>query len=192
VSALGQKRGGRETRYFVKFDSPTVLALSFIRRVFPTVPWIFLHRDPEEVLVSHLREPAAAMSLGTITDINAADVIGAPWAEIAAMSLEEYAARMLAKLCESARAGMDAGGLMVNYTQLPEAVWGGIAQHFGVAFSPDEMGKMQDLAQFHAKRPRQRFEADGESKRLEVSGAVREAAAKWIWPHYEELASMKC
>jgi hypothetical protein len=192
VSALGQKRGGRETRYFIKFDSPTVLALPFIRRAFPAVPWIFLYRNPEEVLVSHLREPAAAMSRGTITDICAADVIGAPWAEIASMSAEEYAARVVGQLCRSAVTGMDARGLAVNYTQLPEAVCGEIERHFGVAFSPDEIERMRDLATYHAKRPRQRFEADGQSKRLEVSDPVREAAARWIWPHYEELASMKC
>jgi hypothetical protein len=46
---------------------------------------------------------------------------------------------------------------------------------------------MRDLALYNAKRPRQRFEADGESKHLEVSDAVREAATRWILPHYEEL-----
>ena len=54
VSALGQERLGRETNYFIKFDSPTILALTFIRRVFSEVPWIFLYRDPEEVLISHV------------------------------------------------------------------------------------------------------------------------------------------
>lgn len=187
VSALGQKRAGRETRYFIKFDSPTVLALPFIRRVFPCVPWIFLYRNPEEVLVSHLREPAAAMAPGVITDVC---VIDAPWAEVMAMSAEEYGARVVGRLCESACAGMDGHGLPVNYTQLPGAVWGEIARHFGIAFSPDEVARMRELAAYHAKRPRQRFEADRASKQLEVSDAMRAAAVKWIWPHYEALTSM--
>jgi len=46
VSALGQRRSGTENRYFIKFDSPTVMALPFIRRVFPSVPWVFAFRNP--------------------------------------------------------------------------------------------------------------------------------------------------
>ena len=54
-------------------------------------------------------------------------------------------------------------------------------------FSRDEIARMRAVALHDAKRPRQRFEADGESKRLEVSDAARAAAERWIWPHYEEL-----
>ncbi len=177
VSALGQRRSGREARYFIKFDSLTALALPFIRRVFPSVPWIFLYRNPEEVLISHLREPAAAMTPGMITDIRALD---APMEEILSMSAEEYAARTVGRICECARLAMDGCGLAVNYAELPEAVWGAVARHFGAGFSPDEIERMRGVALYHAKHPRQRFEADGESKRLAVSQSAREAAARWI------------
>lgn len=184
VSALGQKRSGLETRYFIKFDSPTVLALPFIRRVFPSVPWIFLYRNPVEVLASHLREPAAAMSPGMITDIG---VIDAPMAEIVSMSLEEYAARVIGRICECACLGLDECGMLLNYAHLPGALWSDIARHFGVAFRADEIGQMRDVALYHAKRPRQRFEADAESRRREAPNSVHEAAERWILPHYQEL-----
>jgi hypothetical protein len=188
VSALGQRRSGQETRYFVKFDSPTVLALASIRRAFPSVPWIFLYRNPEEVLVSHLRQPAPAMCPGLITDFTAID---ASLEEVVSMSAEEYAARVIGRICECAALRMDKSGMLVSYTQLPEAVWGGIARRFGVGFTPDEVARMQAVALHNAKRPRQRFEADGESKRLEVSDAVRAAAARWIWPHFYELERLR-
>ena len=184
VSALGQKRSGRETRYFVKFDGPTVLALPSIRRAFPSVPWIFLYRNPEEVLISHLRQPAPAMCPGVITDLPAID---APMDEVLSMSAEEYAARVIGRICECAAQRMDKCGMLVNYAQLPEAAWGSIARHFDVAYSPEELARLRQVALYHAKRPRQRFEADGESKQLEVSDLVRAAAARWISPHYEEL-----
>jgi hypothetical protein len=188
VSALGQKRSGRETGYFIKFDSPSVLALPLIRCAFPATPWIFLYRNPEEVMISHLRQPAAAVSRGIVNDVS---VIDASLEEVVAMPPEEYAARVIGRICECAAQAMDARGMLVNYTQLPEAAWGSIARRFGLKFSPQEIARMQAASLHNAKRPRQRFEPDSESKRLEVSEPVRAAAARWIWPHFEELERIR-
>jgi len=124
------------------------------------------------------------MCPGLVTDVS---VISAPISEIASLSPEEYAARVIGRICECAAQAMDECGMLVNYTQLPEAVWGNIARRFGVEFSPDEIARMQAPAWHDAKRPRQRFLADGESKRLEVSDAARAAVARWISPHFDEL-----
>jgi len=188
VSALGQKRSGRETQYFIKFDSPTVQALPLIRRAFPSVPWIFLYRNPEEVLVSHLRQPAPAMSAGVVTDMR---LIDTPIEEVVSMAPEEYAARAIGRVCECAVQGMDERGMLVNYAQLPEAAWGGIARWFGAGLSQDEIARMQHVALHDVKRPRRRFEADGESKRLEVSDAARAAAARWISTRFDELERIR-
>jgi hypothetical protein len=184
VSALGQRRSGRETRYFIKLDSPTVLALGFIRRVFPAVPWIFIYRNPEEVLISHLRSPAPAMSPGFVNDIS---VTGLTPEEAAAMSPEEYCARVLGNLCKCALQGLDGCGLPINYTQMPEAVWGEMAGHFGIAFAPDQIQRMHNVASFDAKRPRHKFHPNVEHNLPEVSRGVREAVARWVWPCYKEL-----
>ena len=50
--------------YFVKFDSWNTLDLALIRRAFPDVPWIFLYRDPVEVIVSHMRQRGSQMIPG--------------------------------------------------------------------------------------------------------------------------------
>ncbi len=184
VSALGQRRSGRETRYFIKLDSPTVLALRFIRTVFPAVPWIFLYRNPEEVLISHLRSPAPAMSPGFVNDIS---VTGLAPEETAAMKPEEYGARVLGNLCKCGLQGLDGCGLAINYTHLPEAVWEQIAGHFGIAFAPDRIETMRNVASFHAKRPRHKFHPDVKHKSSEVSDAVRDAVARWVRPYYREL-----
>jgi hypothetical protein len=82
---------------------------------------------------------------------------------------------------------MDESGLPINYSQLPEAVWGQIAAHFGIAFAPDQIERMRNVGEFHAKRPRHKFQPDAEQKRLEVSERVREAVARWVQPCYEQL-----
>jgi hypothetical protein len=192
VSALGQKRAGPESRYFIKFDSLATDALPFIRRTFPTVPWIFLYRDPEEVLASQLSDPGAAMSPGIV---RGPAVIETPFAETLSMSLEEHAARIIGTVCRraclSAQHGTDHGGLLVNYTQLPEAVWREIAAHFGIQFSSAEAETMRNIAAFHAKHPKAKFAPDGEFKKLGISPAAREAAARWIQPHFAELEKLR-
>jgi hypothetical protein len=187
VSALGQKRTGGEERYFVKFDSRTTLDLAFIRQAFPEVPWIFVYRDPAEVLASHLSDPAPAMIPGIV----GRGGLDLPPAQALAMTPEEYGARVLGRLCEAACAGLRESGLPVHYAQLPGAVGREIADHFGIRFTPGEMACMHAAAQFHAKYPERRFEPDGEYKRRELPGAAHAAAARWIGPHYEELERLR-
>ena len=56
LSALARPNAG-ETRFFVKFDCWHIHHYALVRRVFPSVPAIFLYRDPLEVLVSQMRNP---------------------------------------------------------------------------------------------------------------------------------------
>ena len=63
VGALGQDRNG-EKYYFIKFDSWSAIDLDLIRRAFPEVPWVFLYRNPVEVIVSHMRLRGAQMIPG--------------------------------------------------------------------------------------------------------------------------------
>jgi hypothetical protein len=188
LSALAQRRTGNECRCFVKFDSASAIALPLIRRAFPDVPWIFVYRDPEEVLISHLRNPAAAMTRGVLTD---APLVDAPMEGVFGMSDAEYAARAIGRLCECAADALDDRGLLVPYTELPDAVCGAVASHFGLEFSEPEIARMHEVAGYHAKFPRSRFEADGETKRQEVTEEVRAAAACRIEPAYRELERLR-
>jgi hypothetical protein len=187
VSALGQKRTGKEKRYFIKFDSRTTLDLPFIRQAFPDVPWIFVYRDPAEVMASHRSDPAPAMIPG-IVGRGGLDV---PPAQALAMTPEEYGARVLGRLCEAAGDSLRESGLPVNYAHLPKAVGWDIASHFGVRFTPLEKECMDEAARFHAKHPKRLFELDGEYKRRQLPEAAREAAARWIEPHYAALERIR-
>lgn len=63
IRSLGQQFGGgvagAGSRYFVKFDAWHTLALPLVRGAFPDIPWIFVYRDPVEVMVSQMRRPAS-------------------------------------------------------------------------------------------------------------------------------------
>jgi hypothetical protein len=66
LNAFGQRRFGEEKRLFVKFDSWHALFLPLIRRAFPDVPWIFVYREPVEVLLSHGRRRGGQMIPGVL------------------------------------------------------------------------------------------------------------------------------
>src|SRR5678816_558328 len=52
VNALAQRRRPAEEFFFIKLDAWHVLHLPLIQRAFPNTPWVFLYRDPIEVMVS--------------------------------------------------------------------------------------------------------------------------------------------
>jgi len=188
VSALGQPRTGEEQHLFIKFDPVCIMDFPLLHRVFPDVPWIFVYRDPVEVMVSHLRAPAPLMTRGML----GLDCLALDPAEVALMDDEEYAARVLGILTgaavQHARGG---GGLLVHYSQLPELVWGGLQEHFGIAFGTGEIERLQQAAAFDAKQPQQRFSSDTEAKNKEATERVRQVASRWVMPHYLALEALR-
>jgi hypothetical protein len=76
---------------------------------------------------------------------------------------------VLQKICESAlQYRDDPRGLFVDYRQLPEAMWGGVARHFGLDLLEDDVARMRDALRFHAKSPGVPFAADSAGKQAEA------------------------
>jgi len=51
---MGLTNDLNEENLFFKFQSRNSLSIHVARRAFPDVPWIFVHRDPVQVMMSHL------------------------------------------------------------------------------------------------------------------------------------------
>jgi gluconate kinase len=188
VSALGQARAGDEKHLFIKFDSWSVMDLPLIRRVYPAVPWIFLYRNPVEVLVSQLGRRGAHMVPGAIDP----ELFGMKLDEVFQMPPEEYCARVLARICEAAlQHHQSSAGMMINYDQLPEAVWTGVADYFGVEVSDADMERFRLVAGVDAKNPGLGFESDSQAKRNKASETARVTAARWLAPLYEQLETAR-
>jgi hypothetical protein len=182
MAALGVPRND-ERHFFVKLDAWHTLALPLIRRAFPDVPWVFLYRDPVEVLVSHDRQPGTQM-VPSIVDPR---LFGFDAADAMSMPAAEYRARVLARICEAALQHADSGALFVDYRELPEALASRILPHFGVAFADADLAAMNKAAQRDAKTPMLPFAPDSESKQSEAGVAIREAAETWLAALYREL-----
>jgi hypothetical protein len=182
MSAHGRRWHGDERRLFVKLDAWHARYVPLFERAFPGVPSIFLYRDPIEVLVSHEGVMSFMMSA-----VNAPSFLGIDIVSAMQIPPAEYRARVLAQFLRWALDNGFAGERLVNYNELPDAVWTRIAPLFGVELTEAQAKQMRSAAGRDAKSPDRQFEPDADAKRRKAGAAVREAAARWITPLHEEL-----
>lgn len=188
INALGQKRNPREKNFFIKLDSWNTLELNLIKRAFPDVPWIFLYRNPVEIIVSHIKQRGAHMVPGLIGKI----VPGLSFKKSVQIPPEEYCARVLGEICKNALQSLKNGeGLAVNYTELPDAVNAKILKHFNVSLDREDHEKMLATTKFNAKSPQMNFVGDTETKKREAGTAAIQAAEKFVNPYYKELETIR-
>jgi hypothetical protein len=188
ISALGRQADENDQHLFIKFDSWSVLELPRLRRVYPGVPCIFLYRDPFEVLASHFAQRGAQMVPGVIEP----ELFGMTLSEVSEIEPEEYCARVLASVCEAAlRQIKDYGGMLINYTQLPEAVQTHVLGFFGVEVSISEVEAMERMARNDSRNPMAALEERTQRIPPRTAEALRAEVAKWVSPLYEQLEAAR-
>jgi hypothetical protein len=184
LSAYGQRRLGSEQRLVIKLDAWNIGELPLLRECFPDTPWLFLYRDPLEIAVSHLRRPGMHMVPGMIGASVMDDDL--PFA-----GREDFIARRLGRLLQAGLAQCrEFGGLAVNYSELPGAMAGRLADFFGL----DDVQREQVFATVgqHAKQPSEVFVGDSDDKRREASVLLRERVERWARTPYEALVAESC
>lgn len=177
VAALTRDRDGAARYRFVKLDSWHSLALPMLRRLFPDTPWVFLHRDPVEVMVSQQGMPGFHAVPGMIPlDAFGIDCPGG-------IGDDDYLGWMLGRICDAAADGLAlGGGIAVNYRDLPHAVEQRILPHFGIALDVQAREALVAAGSRNAKRPDTRFTADAATKQQAASPQLRAIAARHIAP----------
>lgn len=186
LSALGQATHPDACQLFIKFDSWSIFDLPLIRAAYPAVPWIFVYRDPLEVLASHMRSRGLHMIPGQIDPA----LFAVTPTQALAMSAEEYCSRVLGSICDAAAQHIAAqGGLAVNYSQLPHVLETTIAHWFGVAWSAAELAKLRSVAHRDAKNPSFEFSPDHEQ--ASASPSLRAAVETWAAPGYRDLERLR-
>jgi hypothetical protein len=186
VAAFGRQRTGGERNFFIKLDSWHTLALPLFRRAFPDVPWVFLYRDPIEVLVSQMRQRGTQ----TVPEFTHPNLYGIE--NFDPMETEDYCARVLRAICCAALDHVsEGGGLLVNYRDLPDALFTRILPHFGLAFDAREQEAMRAMARQDAKSPGSPFAGDTGNKQREATPAVHAAAGKHLGEVYRALEALR-
>lgn len=149
VAALGRRRMPSGRHYVLKLDSWHSLALPLFRAAFPETPWIFLYRDPAEVLASQMRMRGSQTVLGMMPPA----LTDPPFDP--GLDQKELCARVLDRMCAAACDHWSlGGGLLINYAQLPDAI-DAILDHFGIPRGGGARDAMAFAARRDAKMPSQ-------------------------------------
>lgn len=178
--ALARRPATAHGHSFVKADPWHVLALSSVRQACPQVPWVFVYRDPLEVLVSHQERFGIQVS-----DASMVEVLARYHVPIADHPPLEATARYLDAIQEGALDGLDERGRLIAHRDVPD-VLPELLEHFGVVRSASEMASMLATGKADAHRPHLPYVPDGEAKRA-LAGPHLRSLAKGLEPGYRRL-----
>jgi hypothetical protein len=191
LRSLGAAFAGHARKPWVlKLSSWNTLFCDVVAEAFPATPWALCLRDPLEVAVSLLREPAAWMFQDGSPAAPFAKVVDP---EAAARTREEYVARLYGAFCEAALRLDPARGRLVDYAALPKAAWESVAPHFGLAVDAPARARMREAAGMNSKAPVSRparFTGDAEAKRSAASEALRGAVDAFARPALGRLEAL--
>lgn len=185
VNAYAQQRFCYEQRLFLRLAATDALDIALVLRAFTDVPWIFLTRDPAEILASQYAAPDPEFLPGCF----ALQRLGLADRTARAMEESDIRATVLAALGRAALDGRTAGrGMFVDHSELPDALWSRIFPHFGMLPDAGTVEAMRAMSLPHAKAPgtlyaRERDPARAGAARFRavadrVAGPVMEAIAK--------------
>ena len=187
VRVLGRCRHGDERQLVLKCTSWNIGRREVLAAAFPEAPWVWVQRDPVRVLASLFAEPPGWLGLQGRPH-GAARLFGPDPAALPAMSCVEFAARVLGAILDAATT--DPGRrLLIDYADLPGAVWQRVAPHFGLeadaaAIERHDRGvslllQGSSIAGLHRRC----------SGRRPATDEMREAAQRFAEPGYRALAS---
>lgn len=184
VTAFAQPRFENERRLFIKFGAANSLDLPLVMRTFPEVPWLFLYRDPIEILASHQIEGSADFLPGAIP----VERLGLPGGDPWSFEPARYTAYCLAGIGKAALAASHCNprSLVLHYRDLPEALWDRIPAHFGFTLSKSARAAFLETARRHAKHPEAAFVDDTAAKQR-AAAQLREMAEEVAGPTFAAL-----
>jgi hypothetical protein len=182
VAALGRDRENGALHHIIKVDAWHAFSLPLFRAAFPAVNWIHLYRDATEVMVSTMQQPGLHTAPGGLPQ----SVIG--FAFDAGMSLEDFAARVLAGIGDAILTHWDlGGGRLVAYPEIVKASTDDVAAHFKLDLDASSVARMTAAAKRDAKDPQQGFASDVLRKQAATTRAIADAVTQWLQPVEDAL-----
>lgn len=173
--------------YVLKLSSWNTLFCDLVADAFPDTPWVLSLRDPVEVGVSLLARPPGWMQ----GNAGAAAVLRRtvdPAGE--ARTPEEFVAQLYGAFCAAVSRLDPARGCLLDYADLPAAIWTTVAPHFGLAVDTAQRERMLEVARIDAKAPLGKataFARDDQGKQAAATPALRAAIERLALPELQRL-----
>lgn len=186
LSAMGQPRRESDLSLFLKTNCEHLLHIDRLLAAFPGTPWIFMYRDPVEVMVSHQRMPGWLVVPGSLAGHGLY-----PPDELMCNPLGN-AAWILSMILQQAQQAMTrhGNGLLLNYSELPRALDTRLAAHFSIDSSTLTSVAFNAVTARHSKR-RDEFRPDAVEKRAAADRVILDLAERWLYEPYRQLEALR-
>ena len=198
IYIMGRSNDPNEENLFFKFQSTTTRTMQIFRTAFPTTPWIFLYREPIEVMQSHLGKIDNSMA-NCVRNYKKSFMIKLMAKKLRVklkdLQNEEICAIHLATICGSAVVNLeDANGLgmaMRYHTLMSIDLLDYIFPiHFHLPVDEDGSKRVGEVAKLYSKSKDGEevvFKSDKEKKKNKASMNVKDAAFEFLNPSYNKL-----
>ncbi|WP_286968092.1 sulfotransferase family protein [Flavobacterium sp. UBA4854] len=155
---LGQKRFSEQKHLIIKLDAWSVFKSSYLRSIFPEIPFALLYRNPGEVLRSH--QKMAGMHM--VPNIIPLSVFGITSAENEKISFRQYQVLVLEKYFQSFLDfyEIDQNVIMLNYNDGMKNVIERFVTFINVDYSENELNVMLERLKRHSKNESAVFNGD--------------------------------
>mmetsp|Transcript_25953 Transcript_25953/g.56258 ORF Transcript_25953/g.56258 Transcript_25953/m.56258 type:complete len:468 (+) Transcript_25953:47-1450(+) len=199
VYMMGRTNDVNEKRLFFKVQSIGVKSIQAFQRAFPTTPWIFAHRDPVQVMMSHLKDKGRTKAVCTRSRSappkDLVDLVKTydASAKVSRLSVEDYCAAHLATLCEAAYSAYERSegrGKIVDYKDLPDALIEDIIpNHFAQPIDDEAIARILKASQSYSKARTvgASWVEDSDRKDKAARPEIRSASDKYLLPVFERL-----
>ncbi len=187
LNIYGHRRLPVQERFFVKFSSNHVKRLEMIRGLYPGVPWLFLYRNPYEIIPTFLEGPA--WFIRNKNTAEGAFDAALPIEVIERMSDLAFAVQVESSTLRIAIQNTCDHCLFVDYTQLKPESLPRILRFFGLNVTGEEYDGMVEQFGFYSKSDGESvpFVPDSAAKRDKVTDEIREAIEEGLSGLYLSL-----
>lgn len=187
LNIFGHRRLPVHQRFFVKFSSNHVKRMDMVRGLYPGVPWLFLYRNPYEIIPTFLEGPA--WFIRNKNTAEGAFDAGLPIEIVEQMSDLEFCVQCELYTLRIAAENTCDHCLFVDYSQLRPENLPKILRFFGIKVTREEYDGMVEQFGYYSKRDGESvpFVPDSATKRDKVTDEIREAIEEELWGLYLSL-----
>lgn len=201
VYMMSRTNDPKEERVFYKFQSITSKNIEVFQKAFPEVPWMFIYRDPVQVMMSHIKDDPSMTRAKCVysqthhppEDIKA--IAQRHGRQAKQMAKEEYCAAHLAAITESAVNALNDYAIPINYDGLIEFLYThALPRIWGRSLTSTEVSNIQAVSQTYSKgrgKKHIEFQGDSEQKDKAASEEVKDAATLILKESYDALENFE-
>lgn len=201
IYLMGRVTSEMESYLFFKMQSSATLSLHIVRKAFPMAPWIFLYRDPEEVMVSHLHIPnksrAKCLQSRRNPPSRVTNYLESINRDLRDLSHEEYCAIYLSVICKSAAEAINTAEngklLSYNHNLIDHFIDYVVPVHFGLELNEQKKELIYYTSQIYSKsrdKENVKWVEDSSIKHNIASDDIRQASSYHLASSYLELEDL--